>query len=45
MSDFFQTEIHGKVLLARISFEKTLNCLNDDILKEMSDTLRLFNRN
>ena len=45
MSEFFKTEVHGKVLLAQISFEKTLNCLNNDILNEMVDALRSFNRN
>ncbi len=44
MSEFFKTEVHGKVLLAQISFEKTLNCLNNDILNEMVDALRSFNR-
>ncbi|MBQ6365365.1 MAG: enoyl-CoA hydratase/isomerase family protein [Oscillospiraceae bacterium] len=45
MSEFIQTEIHDKVLLLQITYEKTLNCLNNDILGEIAETLRAFNRN
>ena len=45
MSDVLQTEIHEKILLLRISYEQTLNCLNNNILSEMTEILRSFNRN
>lgn len=45
MSEFVRTEVHGKVLLLQICYEKTLNCLNNDILGEMVDILRDFSRN
>ena len=45
MSEFVHTEVHGKVLLLQICFEKTLNCLNHEILTEMTETLRDFSRN
>lgn len=45
MSEFVRTEKHGKVLLLQICYEKTLNCLNHDILTEMVEVLRDFSRN
>ena len=45
MSEFVHTEQHGKVLLLQITYEKTLNCLNHDILTEMVDILRDYARN
>jgi len=45
MSEFIRTEVQGKVLLMQITYEKTLNCLDSDILKEMGDILRNFARN
>ena len=45
MSEYLQVEQQGKVLLMKMCYERTLNCLNDEILKEMSQTLRDFSRN
>lgn len=45
VSEFVHTEQHGKVLLLQITYEKTLNCLNHDILTEMVDILRDYARN
>jgi enoyl-CoA hydratase/carnithine racemase len=36
MSEFIHTECQDHVLLMQITYEKTLNCLNNDILQEMS---------
>lgn len=45
MSEFIHTEVHGKVLLLQITFEKTLNCLNNAILVEMAEILHHYARN
>lgn len=45
MSELIRSETHGKVLLIQITHEKTLNCLNSDILTEMAALLRDFARN
>ena len=44
MSEFVCTEVRGKVLLLRICYERTLNCLNGEILAEMTQILREFSR-
>ncbi len=44
MSEFVRTERHGRVLLVQITFEKTLNCLNQDILAELTEILRGYSR-
>lgn len=44
MSEFIHTESQEHVLLMQITYEKTLNCLNNDILEEMSDIVRRFSR-
>ena len=45
MSEFIHTECQDHVLLMQITYEKTLNCLNNDILQEMSSIVRRFSRN
>ena len=40
MSEFIHTECQDHVLLMQITYEKTLNCLNNDILQEMSSIVR-----
>lgn len=45
MSEFIHITRHGQVLLMQITYEKTLNCLNNDILEEMSGIVREFSRN
>ncbi len=44
MSEFIRTEERNGVLLLQITYEKTLNCLNNDILEEMCRILRQFVR-
>lgn len=44
MSEFIRTEQHGRVLLVQITFEKTLNCLNQSILTELTGILRGYSR-
>lgn len=44
MSEFIRTECQEHVLLMQITYEKTLNCLNNDILEEMSGIVRRFSR-
>ena len=44
MSEFIHVEKFNKVLLLQITDEKTLNCLNNDILEEMVGILHSFNR-
>ncbi len=45
MSEFIHTEVRGHVLLLQITYEATLNCLNRDIMLEMSDVIRSYQRN
>lgn len=44
MSEFIRTECRDQVMLMQITYEKTLNCLNNDILEEMSGIVRRFSR-
>ena len=44
MSEYIYTERRNQVLLMQITYEKTLNCLNNDILDEMSKIVRSFSR-
>ena len=44
MSEFVRTERHGRVLLVQITYEKTLNCLNQNILAELTQILRSYSR-
>lgn len=44
MSEFIRTECREHVLMMQITYEKTLNCLNNDILEEMSGIVRRFSR-
>lgn len=45
MSEYIYTECQDQVLLLQITYEKTLNCLNNEILEEMSDIVYKFSRN
>ena len=40
MSEFIYTEQRDQVLLLQIRYEQTLNCLNNEILKEIAGILR-----
>ncbi|MCI8958576.1 MAG: enoyl-CoA hydratase/isomerase family protein [Lachnospiraceae bacterium] len=44
MSEFIYTEQRDQVLLLQIRYEQTLNCLNNEILKEIAGILREFSR-
>lgn len=44
MSEFIHVECQERVLLMQITYEKTLNCLNNDILDKMSSIVREFAR-
>lgn len=44
MSEFIHTQCQEHVLLMQITYEKTLNCLNHEILEEMGSIVRGFSR-
>lgn len=45
MSEYIVTEKHGKVLLIRMVYEKTLNCCSPEMLDELRSLIRDFTRN